>query len=447
MKRVLWICNIMLPVIAKELSLPYSNREGWLTGIFNQLIKEKEDRQLTLGVCFPMEEAVIQSLAGANTPQAENLKKGKSVMAEGVPCYAFFEDLSHPEHYDASMEGRFAEIFEDFKPDIIHIFGTEFPHALAAEKAFGRPERTLLGIQGLCNEIAKVYQAGLPDQVFRQVTFRDFVRKDSLRDQQEKFRKRGETEKEIIRLAGHITGRTRFDKEGTAKFHPDAVYHPMNETMRSSFYEGEWKRQECNAHSIFFGQGDYPLKGLHFMLEAFALLLETFPDAELCVAGNSITAHGSLKEKLKLSAYGKYLLKLIKKYGLSKKVHFLGKLTEEEMKQQFLKSGVFVCASVLENSPNTIGEAMLLGMPVVAAEVGGIPDMITDRKEGLLFPSGDVKSLALAIEKVFTDLGDDGTPFVEAMTKAAKIRAGKTHDGAANYERLLEIYEDMGEGQ
>ncbi len=34
MKRVLWICNIMLPVIARKLSLPYSNREGWLSGIF-----------------------------------------------------------------------------------------------------------------------------------------------------------------------------------------------------------------------------------------------------------------------------------------------------------------------------------------------------------------------------------------------------------------------------
>ena len=55
MKRVLWICNIMLPVIAKQLKLSYSNREGWLTGIFEQLVKEKKEKTIELGICFPIE--------------------------------------------------------------------------------------------------------------------------------------------------------------------------------------------------------------------------------------------------------------------------------------------------------------------------------------------------------------------------------------------------------
>ena len=40
MKKVLWICNIMLPAIARELGMPYSNREGWLSGIYDKTLKE-----------------------------------------------------------------------------------------------------------------------------------------------------------------------------------------------------------------------------------------------------------------------------------------------------------------------------------------------------------------------------------------------------------------------
>ena len=83
----------------------------------------------------------------------------------GVPCYGFSEDLGTPELYDPSLETCFGEILEDFKPDMIHVFGTEFPHALAAVRAFGKPERTLVGIQGLCYKIAEVYMAKLPETV------------------------------------------------------------------------------------------------------------------------------------------------------------------------------------------------------------------------------------------------------------------------------------------
>ncbi len=424
MKKILWICNIMLPVIAKELKLPYSNREGWLTGIFNALTDAKGDREMILGICFPVEKKEEQIC----------------LTIEGVRCYGFYENLSLPEKYDCAMEGRFAEIFKEFEPDIIHIFGTEFPHALAAAKAFGKPDRTLLCIQGLCYEIAKVYMANLPETVCNAASFRDLLRKDSLKRQQEKFVIRGEREKEVIRLSGHITGRTDFDREGTARINPNACYHAMDETMRNSFYSGQWKREQCRPHSIFLGQGDYPLKGFHFLLEAMPIILRRYPDAKIFVAGNSIIKNDSLKDKIKISAYGKYLLMLMGKYGLEDKVVALGKLSEQEMKEQFLKSEVFICPSILENSPNTIGEAMLLGVPVVAAKVGGIPDMITDGEDGLLFEGGDVMGLADAVTTIFDNEGD----LTGQLSKAAKTRAQSTHDGTKNYQRLMEIYEIIG---
>lgn len=437
MKRVLWVCNIMLPAIAKELKLPYSNREGWLTGIFERLTRENKEamqqnisgkNEIELGICFPEsgQEAI-----------------GK-LTVEGVYCYGFAEDLNRPEAYDCRLEERFAEILADFQPDILHVFGTEFPHALAAVRAFGKPAKTLVGIQGLCYEIAEVYMADLPEKIQRKVTFRDFMKKDSLRQQQEKFKKRGEHEIQTIRLAGHITGRTRFDREGTARQNPHAIYHSMNETMRSDFYTGEWNLSTCERHSIFLGQGDYPLKGFHFMLKAMPLLIKDYPDARLYVAGNSIIENKTLRDKIKLSAYGSYLRSLIHQYGLQDRITVLGKLSAQEMKRQFLKSSVFVCPSVLENSPNTIGEAMLLGVPVAASFTGGIPDMIQDGVEGLLFPAGNVQKLAEAVSALWQEEKDvNGLTFAERISGAARRRAFFAHDAEHNYRRLMEIYQDI----
>lgn len=436
MKKVLWVCNIMLPAIARELHLPYSNREGWLSGIFER-VREK-DAPFELGVCFPV-ESLPENLAH---------KEADSFLVQGVKCYAFLERLGEPEHYDAALEGRFADIFRDFQPDILHIFGTEFPHTLAAVRAFGNPDRILIGMQGLCGEIAKVYMAGLPQAVQRKVTFRDFVRKDSLRLQQEKFVLRGRNEAEAIKGCGNITGRTGFDREGSAAINPKARYYSMNETMREEFYTGSWDEEKCEKHSIFLGQGDYPLKGMHFVLETMALLMPDYPDLRLYVAGNSVVEHKTLKQKLKLSAYGKYLLKLMRQYGLEDRVTATGKLTAREMKDRFLLSSVFVCASVLENSPNTVGEAMLLGVPVVASRAGGIPDMITDGEEGLLFDTGDAKALAEAIRKLWSREKDEsGLTLAGRISVQAAKRAAVTHDGERNYLRLLEIYGEIGADQ
>ena len=64
------------------------------------------------------------------------------------------------------------------------------------------------------------------------------------------------------------------------------------------------------------------------------------------------------------------------------------------MKEAYLKSHVFACPSALENSPNSLGEAMLLGLPCVAARTGGIPDMAEDGTSAFVFEKGDVHGLA-----------------------------------------------------
>lgn len=415
----------MLPAYATAHNLPYSVREGWLTGCLNRIKdNKKDDEKITLGICFPSDGEIASS--------REEI--------DGITYYGFREDLLHPEIYDGTVENRFHVILDDFEPDIVHIFGTEFPHTLAMIRAFGNPDKVLLGIQGICSVIAKEYMADIPENVQRTVTFRDRLKDDSLMQQQEKYKIRGEHERESIMLAGNITGRTSFDKQQCAEINPSAKYYHMNETMRPCFYMGKWSEKKAEPHSIFLSQGDYPLKGFHFMLQAMPKILEKYPDAHLYVAGNNIIGRGESKYPyfMRASAYGKYIKSLISKGKLKKKVTMVGMLSEQEMKEQFLKSSVFVCPSVIENSPNSLGEAMLLGVPVVASKTGGIPDMVTENKDGVLFEKGNVEALSKAILQIWDE------PVIACVYgDNASTHARITHNADTNYKRLIEVYKDI----
>ncbi len=431
----------MLPAFAKQEGLPYSNREGWLSGSFERLIHEpaksgSDDKLVELGVCFPVPESLKNCRIEHTDPES----------GVHVVYYGFSEDLDHPETYDHTLEYRFSEIIKDFRPDIVHIFGTEFPHALAMVRVFHQPERTLVGIQGLCCSIADTYMADLPYSVQKRKTFRDWYRKDSLEQQRKKMRARANMEAQALEHTAHITGRTSFDRDTTARLNPDAVYHVMNETMRSEFYTGHWDIKNIEPHSIFLSQGDYPLKGFHYMLQAMPYILERFPDAHLYVAGNSIIGNvgGAIKtrkkypEPLWITSYGLYLKSLIRKGHLDGHVTMLGKLDAAEMKAQFLKSHVFVCPSIMENSPNSLCEAMLLGVPVVAAKVGGIGDLVEDGEEGILFPGGNHQELAEGIETLFLDVG-----VAQWLAGNARQTAMMRHNPDTNFRRLVEIYRSI----
>lgn len=425
--KVLWICNIMLPTIARQLGISYSNREGWLSGLLERVVQEQGWNRIELGIAFPVEE------------EMKDFQRTMQLGENGsCVCYGFMENLETPEIYDAGLEDRMKEIIGDFRPDILHVFGTEFPHALAAIRAFDRPEHTLVGIQGVCSAIAEEYMADLPMKVQRQVTLRDRIRQDSIRQQQKKFRQRGEHEKEALLLTGNIAGRTDFDRAQAAKINPTAKYHYLNETLRGLFYRDRWKRTTCRPYSIFLSQGDYPLKGFHYLLRALPRVLEQFPETHVYVAGNNIIECGTIQDRLKLSAYGKYLRKLIKDNHLRDKVTMLGRLSAEEMKEQYLQSHLFVLPSALENSPNSLGEAMLLGVPCVAADVGGVHNLLTDGGDGMLYPAGDVEALADRIIEIFTK-----EAIVERFSDNARKHARVNHDADQNYYRLIHIYREI----
>lgn len=411
--KLLWLCN-MAPGIAQE----KKGRGGlWIDHVLEDL-RSVED--ITIRILFPG-------------------KPGQQGSADGRCSYTSFES-GLPYVYKPELEGYFVRELADFGPDVIHVWGTEYAHTLAmvnaAEKA-GMLDHLAISIQGLCSVYAGHYAEGVPCAIRKNNTFRDFIRRDNMDLQQKKFALRGELEVQALRKARHVIGRTHWDKACTSRINPAAQYHFCNETLREPFYEGTWHRETCQKHRIFASSCVYPVKGFHYLLEAFGEVVKTCPDATLAVPGKSFFAH-SAREKLRQSGYQKYLSDLAEKYGLEDKIEFLGSLNAEQMKENYLKANVFVLPSTIENSPNSLGEAMLLGVPCVASDVGGVTTMMVHGKEGWVYQSTASYVLAHYIHEVFAH-GQEA----QTMGAAAKTHAQITHDPKRNLETLLSIYESL----
>ena len=144
------------------------------------------------------------------------------------------------------------------------------------------------------------------------------------------------------------------------------------------------------------------------------------------------------RARLLEQTYHQYLRRYAARYGLTDHVRFLNRLDAEQMKQAFLSANVFVLPSVMENSPNILGEAMLLGLPCIAADVGGVSSMLHAPEEGLLYQSSAPYVLAQDICRVFAMEADASN-----MGAAARRRALLTHDPKQNLDPLLDIYRSL----
>ncbi len=416
--RLLWLCNNAPGDVQEQIKASKSSG-FWLDHVLRSLRKQ----ELTIRVLC-REKA-----------EAGRLDERCSYACYGEPLpYAYYPEL----------EQQFLEELETFRPDVIHIWGTEYGHTLAmvnaAEKA-GLLDRTVISIQGLCAEVAKHYAQGVPDRVRKGYTFRDLLRQDNMVQQAEKFARRGQLEIQAIRKAKHVIGRTGWDKACAEACNPHIHYHFCNETLREEFYEGAWQYESSRKHRIFASSCSYPVKGFHYLLEAFAQVLKTYPDARLAVTGKSFLEAGSWKQKLRRNGYDKYLTDLVKRYHLEDKIDFLGKLDAAGMKQAFLDANVFALPSTIENSPNSLGEAMLLGVPCVAADVGGVSDLMEKGTEGRIYPAGDTEMLCRHICDIFALEAAAAEP-----ARRASAHARKTHDPQTNLETLLAIYESLRQG-
>lgn len=411
--RVLWITNVSLPEGSELRGRTPTPFGGWLVGAAQSLAQR-----------------VDLSVASRGGRSADT----ETVRGERITHYEF-----SPESDSKRSGGDLAHIIDAVDPDIVHIFGTEYRHARQAAElcaAQGRP--FVISIQGLVSVYAGHYASGLPTKIQERFTLRDLLRGDNIRLQQRAMRKRGIDEIAALRMAPNVIGRTTWDEACATQINPNATYHKCNETLRASFYDEEWTPQGCERNSIFVSQGSYPIKGLHFMLKAMPIILKRFPKARLFIAGKDVTGGRSLAGQLKVTSYGKYIRELIRKNDLDDHVTFTGLLDEPAMRSRYLQSHVFALTSTIENSPNSLGEAMLLGVPCVAATVGGVTDMARPEMDALTYQADAPYMLAHQICRVFSDDG-----LARRLSRSARSRAQMTHDIERNTAAQVAIYHSI----
>lgn len=399
--KVLWVTNVELPDIAN-----YHNRNtytgGWLT-YSSKLLSKFVD----LYIFSKAKEAY------------SNIKINE------ITYYSFIQD---------SNNNNYEEIINRINPDIVHIWGTENKHTLDILKVLNKCNlinRTVVSIQGLVSFYINYYYANIPNYLINKKTFIEYIGGMNIKEKREYMMKMGEYEKESLTISKNCIGRTDWDYNCVKQINKEINYYHCNETLRESFYTKKWNIEECNKYTIFFSQSGIPIKGFHMMLEALKIIKNKYPNVKVNVIGDNPTKISPLK----ITSYKKYIKKIIISNDFQNNINWLGHLDEIKMAEQYCRNNVFVCASSIENSSNSVSEAMLIGIPVVASNVGGTSSLLEHEKEGLLYQFNEPNTLASNVIKLF----DDKELAIKLSSNARK-RALIDHDPTKNNNELLDIY-------
>ncbi len=186
----------------------------------------------------------------------------------------------------------------------------------------------------------------------------------------------------------------------------------------------QYQENSSKVLSLLFLGKLVPEKGLYELIEAFAQLKEKYADLQLYIGGN-----GDQK------AY----IEFAEKFDIESSVTFVGWVDGDRKNQLLSDCTLFVLPSYTEGLPVSILEAMAAGKPVVATQVGGIPDTITDGAEGLLVQSANVKQLYSALEELLSD-----PERRQAMGTAGIARVKSEFSAEKTFRQLSDIYKSLG---
>lgn len=418
--KVLWITNILLPEASRLLTGngDLKGSGGWLVGSAKALCEEKD---ISLSIATP----------------SKFVSELKIIKGERITYYVLPFGKGNV-RYNPKYESFFKIIEDKVHPDVIHIHGTEFSHGLSYVKACGS-KNVVASIQGMTSVIANYYYAGISDlEVLRNITLSDICLQRSLFRKANELKVSGTSEVNLIKSINHVIGRTSWDEAWTWAINPDIKYHFCNETLRPEFYSGKWSLESCKKHSIFMSQAKNSMKGLHIILRALPLVLREYPDTKLIIPGSNILRYKTFRDYLAMGSYEKILVKIIKENMLENAIHFIGSLNAQEMKENYLQANVFVLCSSIENSPNSLGEAQILGTPVISSYVGGTCDMIEEKTTGLLYRFDDYAMLAKKICGVFRGEYD-----LKVMSGNEMATALARHSADINNRNLISIYNNI----
>lgn len=404
--KILWIVNFSMPAVLQKQQLPNPQSGWWLDTISKQL-KHQADTEL-----------YVVSLVAKNGKAYNGLID--DVFYRVIPIDYQNRQVTPTKEFVVQMQ----QLIQEVKPDLIHLQGSEF--AIGIPFLMQHEIPVVVSIQGLISEIVKK-DYSYPDLKYG-ISFADCML-EKLRH----FKNMQRAKSEIWQLqkADYIIGRTLWDRTHTYFHNKKATYFYLQECIRPSFQENSWELSKAEPYTVFCAGGlSNPLKGFHKIVEAASYLVEEFPQLKLKVCG-------AYRNGQKVG-YHHYLKRWIQKLGMEEHIEFLGSLDEQAMCDAFLKSRMYVMGSSIENSPNTLGEAMCLGVPSVVPFVGGVPSLATDEKEALFYRFEDTKMLAYQMRRILTN-----DSLAQALGQNAKNRSKSQYASEHLGDQLMKIYKQI----
>jgi glycosyltransferase involved in cell wall biosynthesis len=410
--RILWFTNT--PSLAAEFLHSNSQEGGWISSLEKQILKVEG---IELGVVFHY-----------NLDERKDFKFGKTSyfalpkFEEKNKIKKIYKRWLHPIEPDYYLDW-YLEIIGEFKADLIHVFGTEQSFGLIMNHT---TIPVIIQIQGNLTVYSKKWFSGLSSfDVFRHSNINPLIRAYGLWHDYFQFYKSSLREQKIFENGKYFIGRTDWDRRIVRSLSDNGTYFHCDELLRDVFHQHVWCKPTNNI--IIFSSTISPSisKGLETILETASILQNkrniNFEWQVFGLTGNEELIH--IIEK-------KYKLKFSEQ-----NIRFKGTLNAETLAITLLKSNIYIHPSHIENSPNSVCEAMLLGMPIVATYAGGTPTIVKDKEEGLLVQDGDPYALTGAILEL-----SENEDYAYNLGSNARKKAVERHNPEKVMVNLLNIY-------
>jgi glycosyltransferase involved in cell wall biosynthesis len=412
--KILWFTNIPPATISEKIGKKrYSG--GWLSSLEKELSLCDE---VELVVSFYLDENYEQFTIGNTTyfpvyRNSANSKFKRLINRSGSIDKSDNQELE-----------QLLKVVEKVKPDLIHIHGTEDNFGLLTSKV---KVPVAISLQGVLSAITEKFFSGIPmDVANRYEGMKIKILRKSHAVLYKNMNRRMLRERQILKSSKYILGRTEWDKRISQFLAPRATYYTGNEILRNSFYQSVWKpKRSRNKSQIVTVLSPGIFKGLEMIVKT-ASLLSKFKDFEF-----EWNVVGISKNDAIVRIVEKWL-----KVNFNKiKVYLLGQKDEKSVLKILMNSDIFCQLSHIENSSNSLSEAMLIGMPIVASNVGGTNSMIENERDGLLVQEGDPLSTAAAI----IELGRNWNVAKE-YGKHARCTALNRHNKKLIVSQLISVY-------
>lgn len=409
--RVLWFS--VTPSLYGESSLSH-NGGGWIASL-EKIISQDPSIELAIAFEHPTDNTKIQQ--NATTYYPINVWRTKA--SRQLKKYFFSKE-------EQAIIPRCIEIIKDFKPDIIQIFGSEWCFGLLT---YHTTVPIVIHMQGC---IPAYYNARFPpgyssSSVILSQPLNIKENFNFLLDDR-RFAARAEREVRILKNCKYFMGRTHWDRSITALFAPGSKYFHCDEALRDEFAIESIApapgRLIDNRHILVSTISSPLYKGMDLILKTAKILKEiaNIPFEWRVFGLQSAGIHERLTG-IRAGEVG---------------VRIMGTVSAAALKSELLKSTAYIHPSYIDNSPNSICEAQILGIPVIATNVGGVSSLIKDGYSGVLIPSNDPFQMAHKIYSLFKSPGH-----IESISIAAKSEAQNRHAPESIYKQLTSCYAEV----